>query len=79
MARLLTMTQLMWAAPSLQVEQSRVSEVQQRCMVCRSDAQRIKLVNRLGRGFRLSRGSVTEGHSIQPNRRPSISPVVMIL
>ena len=77
-ARLLTITQLMWAAPSLQVLQSRVSEVQQRCMVLRSDAQRMKWVSRRGAGLRLSSGSVTEGHSIQPKGRPSIFPVVMI-
>ena len=40
-SRLFTMTQLMWAAPSLQMEQSRVAEVQQRCIVRRSAAQRM--------------------------------------
>jgi len=72
------MTQLMWAAPSLQVVQSRVADVQQRCIVFKSAAQRIKWMRRFGRGVRLSSGSVTEGHSLQQNGRPSIRPVVMI-
>ena len=74
---LYTITQLMCAAPSLQVVQSLVAEVQQRCIVFKSAAQRMNRMRRFGRGERLSRGSVTEGHSFHPKCRPSIRPVVM--
>src|SRR5450756_811004 len=77
-ALLFTITQLMCAAPSLQVVQSRVAEVQQRCIVLRSAAQRMNRMRRFGRGLRLSNGSVTEGHSFHAKGLPSIRPVVMI-